>query len=204
MEEKIICIKKEIISGYLNQSKVFYDENLLNNILNNFQVISRSEAEKNYGCKQIIVYILIKSGDLYLTYRRTAKTNEQRLREKYSIGIGGHVNINDTVTLFDYENKKELFLEAVWREIKEEINIKSKIIKEPGLICYINDDSVDVGKVHLGTVWLLEIEQPIVSIRGEKGIGKLKFEDLSNLQTNKKHFETWSQLLIDYFKTQKC
>jgi len=201
-EEQIMCFKKELLSEYSNQSKVFYEESLLNRVLGNLQSIPRSVAEKNYDFKQIVVYVVIKSKDSYLTYRRTSKTQEDRLHHKYSIGIGGHVNIidNSQLTLFDYDRKKGVLLQAVWREVGEEINMESKILNQPQLICFINDDSNDVGKVHFGTVWLLEISEPKVSMKGERGIGKIRFEDISHLQAKKSYFEKWSQLLIDFLK----
>ncbi len=200
MEEQVICFKKELLSEYLNQSKVFYDESLWHRVLDNLQGIPWSAAEKNYDFKQLVVYVLIRSGHLYLTYRRTSKTREERLRREYSIGLGGHVNTIDTnqLTLFGYDYKKGFLLQALWREINEEINIKSRILAKPRLICFINDDSNDVGKVHFGTVWLLEISEPKVSMKGERGIGKIKFNDITHLQAKKSCFEKWSQLLIDY------
>lgn len=200
MEEQIICFKKEFLLKYLNQSRVFYDENLWHHILNNFQSIPRSAAEKDYNFKQLIVYVLIRSGDLYLTYKRTPRAHEERLRQKYSIGIGGHVNTIDRnqLPLFNDDHKEGLLVQAVWREIREEINIKCKILAEPQLICFINDDSNNVGKVHFGTVWLLEISKPTVSTKGERGIGKIKFDDIPHLQAKKGYFEKWSRLLIAY------
>jgi predicted NUDIX family phosphoesterase len=204
-EERIMCFKKELLCEYLNQSKVFYEESLWHRVLGALQSVNRSTAEKNYNFKQVVVYVVIRARDLYLTYRRTPRTQEERLRYKYSIGIGGHVNIIDSsqLTLFDYEHKKSSLLQAVWREIKEEINIKSKILNEPQLICFINDDSTDVGKVHFGTVWLLEIKEPKVSMKGERGIGKIIFADIAHLRAQKSCFEKWSQLLIDYLTEKR-
>ena len=201
MEEQVICFKKELLSGHLNKSEVFYDKSLWHEILDNLQSTPRSIAEQDYNFKQLVVYAVIKSGELFLTYKRTSKTNEERLRNRYSIGIGGHVNIGDgsQLTLFDSDDNESFVLEALWREIREEINIKSKIAGEPELLCFINDDSDDVGRVHFGTVWLVEIENPEVSLTMEKGIGKLEFCSLNQLQTRKKQFEKWSELLIDYF-----
>ncbi len=198
----MICFRKEIVSERLDQSGVFYDEDLWHCVLGNLQGIARSAVEKDYNLKQLVVYALIRSRDLYLTYRRTEKTREERLRREYSIGIGGHVNIIDTsqLTLFDHDCREGFLLQAVWREINEEIKIKSAVLNEPQLICFINDDSNDVGKVHFGTVWLLEISEPKVSVRGERGIGKIRFDDISHLQAEKSRFETWSQLLIDFLE----
>ena len=201
MEEQVICFKKKLLAGHLSKSEVFYDEVLWHNILDDLQNIPRSAAEDDYNFKQLVVYAVIKSGKLFLTYRRTSKTNEERLRDRYSLGIGGHVNTGDSsqLSLFNSHDSESFVLDALWREIREEINIKSKIAGEPQLLCFINDDSNDVGKVHFGTVWLVEIENPEVSLTMEKGIGKLEFCSLSQLRVRKQQFERWSELLIDYF-----
>ncbi len=204
MDEEILCFKKELLPGHLNESKVFYDESVWQEILNNLQSIPRSSAERDYNFKQLVVYAVVRSENLILSYRRTPKTNEERLRQKYSIGIGGHINIGDSsqLTLFDSTRREGFLQEALWREINEEIKIKSAILDEPQTICFINDDSDDVGKVHFGTVWVVSIEKPEVFLKKERGIGELEFVELQHLQSNKDRFEKWSQLLIDYFSTQ--
>ena len=201
--EEIVCFKKELLSENPGTRAVFYDEKLLYNILNNIQTVPRPDAEKNYNFKQLVVYAVIKSGGMFLTYRRTPKTGEERLRRKYSIGIGGHVNIGDTsqLTLFNSAIGEGFLLEALWREIREEINIESEISKKPKLLCFIDDNSNEVGKVHFGTVWMIEIEKPEVSLRKERGIGKLQFLSIQDLEDRKQEFENWSRLLIDYLKT---
>ena len=205
MEEQIVCFKSELLNQYLNQSKVFYIPSLWNNILENLQSFPRTSAEQDYRYKQLVVYIVIKSRDLFLTYQRTSKTTEERLREKYSLGIGGHINVTDKnqLTFFDGP-EKSIFLQAFWREVNEEIIIRAKILNEPNVFCFINDDSNDVGKVHFGIVVLLEISEPNVHRKRDGGVGKLKFYNLPEIESKKNAFEEWSQLLIDFFiKTKK-
>ena len=206
LEEQVICFKKEILSRHLNNAGVFYDEVLWHNILDNLQSIPRSVAENDYDFKQLVVYLVIRSDKLFLTYRRTSRTNEERLRNRYSLGIGGHINTSDSsqLPLFDSGIREGFVLQALWREIKEEISIKSKVVGEPQLLCFINDDSDDVSKVHFGTVWLVELEKPEVSLRREAGVGKLEFCSLEELQLRKEQFEKWSDLLIDYFSSGRA
>lgn len=202
MDEEIICFERKVLSEYLDRSHITpilpFDEALWNRILDNLQSFPRPHLENDYRFKQLVVYVVIKSKDSYLTYKRTTKGLEKRLSEKYSIGIGGHVNVADKKQLTLIKDKKDLVRLAVLREVNEEINIKSRILKEPKLICFINDDSDDVGRIHFGVVWLLEISEPDVSRRG-RVVGDLKFYGLRHLKDTKYRFEKWSQLLIDYF-----
>ena len=201
MEEQIICFQKEILKGYLNKSLVFFDAHLWHCILENLQAIPRSSAETNYRLKQLVAYVIVVSGKAYLTYKRTKKTGEKRLSEKYSLGIGGHVNVGDRsrLLLFDDAGKIDFIKQAALREIDEEIKIDSDILVGPEIECFINDDSNDVGKVHFGTVWSLRLSEPKVSTKTELGISRLKFQKLHYLDVRKSSFEKWSQLLIEYF-----
>jgi len=197
-DEKILCFRKDILSKYLGTSQVFCDKNLWEHILKNLEIIPRSQVEKDFRFKQLVVYIIIKHSDTYLTYKRT-ETREKMLKGKYSIGIGGHVNDTDVNGIDKIQPSliKKKLIRAVWREINEEIEIKSKVISDPKLKCFINDDSDEVGKLHFGSVWLLKISEPKVSPK--KGVGKIKFASLSELEMEKYRFlERWSQLLVKY------
>lgn len=200
--EEILCFKKELLSGYLGTFQTFCDDALLQKILENLIILPRSEAEENFLFKQLIVYIIIKHPDsgMYLTYKRTPGIGEKKLRGKYSIGIGGHVNVSDEeqCSLSSREDGLDLLLRAVWREINEEIDIKSSAFGEPKLLCFINDDFNIVGMHHFGSVWLLEIGELRVSPK--KGVSKIEFVGLSDLKSKKRNFERWSQLLIDFLE----
>jgi len=167
----------------------------------------RSEVEEDYRYKQLVAYNVVRSANSYLTYKRTEKSSESRLWRKYSLGIGGHINVEDKaqVTLFSTNNKKTMnfFTRTVWRELEEEIKIDMHARSEPRLVCFINDDSNDVGKVHFGLVWLLEVERP-GAVKGKKGLTELRFCDIETLEKNKTYFETWSQLLIDHISSGKA
>lgn len=206
MDEQLLCFKRDLLPGTLEESSVFYDESLWNLILNNLEIVPRSEAETDYTRKQLVVYVQVCSGDLILSYRRTPRTEEQRLKELYSIGIGGHVNVVDhsQVSLFSSVSgyNIDFIRDAAWREINEEINLSSRVERDPELTCFINDDSNDVGRVHFGIVWRLELDEPEVTVKGTRGIGELAFHSLSHLLSRKDEFEGWSRLLIDYLASE--
>ena len=200
MEEQILCFRREILRAY--PAKTFYDESLWHEILAHLEPKPRSVAEHDYDTKQLVVYVLINHEQTFLSYQRTPKTTETCLKALYSIGIGGHVNAEDQSqpTLFGSEEDrwKDFVLQAVRREVSEEVQIQAGNAQEPSLICFINDDSNDVGKVHFGVVWLVKLAEPNVTIRGELGIGKLTFRSLPELSSMNDGLESWSQLLVDY------
>jgi len=200
VEEQILCFKSEILRAY--PAKTFYDESLWNQILAHLEPKARSVAERDYNTKQLVVYVLINHGETFLSYQRTPKTTETRLKALHSIGIGGHVNVDDQIqpTLFGAQEAawKDFVLKAVRREVSEEVQIEGAIAQEPRLICFVNDDSNDVGKVHFGMVFLMKLGKPSVAIRGERGIGKLSFRTLPELISMRDTLETWSQLLVDF------
>jgi predicted NUDIX family phosphoesterase len=202
VEEHILCFKREVLHTRPNQAKTFYDASLWHQILAHLESRPRSQTEHDYNYKQLVVYILINHENVFLSYQRTPRTDESRLKAKYSIGIGGHVNLQDTtqLSLFGADDARwnDFLLEAVWREVNEEIQIQATILRAPKLICFINDDSDDVGQVHFGVVWLVKLAEPEVTTRGERGIGKLSFRGLTSLSSMRDRLESWSQLLVDH------
>lgn len=152
----------------------------------------RREAEKDPSHKQIIPYVILRSKGRYLTYVRGKRAGETRLVEKRSIGIGGHINPTDDMALFD---PYETYLNAVHREVSEEVSVDSPYTER--IIGLLNDDSNEVGQVHLGVVHLWDLERPAVH-RREQMITQMEFVPLETLQQMRDGMETWSQLCLDH------
>lgn len=152
--------------------------------------MDRDKAEHDPTFKQLIAYSAIRSGDQFLTYLRGKDLGEARLHGNRSIGIGGHINSDDSANLFLDDHLKV----AAFREVDEEVRIPEKYnLRLAGLL---NDDSNDVGKVHLGLVYVADLEEPEVKKR-ERGIAQISFEKPDELKARREEFETWSQILID-------
>jgi predicted NUDIX family phosphoesterase len=82
----------------------------------------------------------------------------------------------------------------MFREINEEVELQSKYVES--CIGLINDDSTPVGKVHLGIVHLLLLEEPRVLPR-EKALIRAGFSSIDELKSKRHEFETWSQYVLD-------
>ena len=150
----------------------------------------RSEVEDDPSFKQIIPYVVFRSGDRVFCYTRGKSQGEARLHRLRSLGVGGHVSEDDAQsgrTLDAYES-------ALRRELEEEVAIRSAgQIRRVGLI---NDDSTPVGRVHLGIVHLFELDRPDVDPR-EDGLADAGFLPVETIRTLRDEFETWSQIAID-------
>ncbi|MFM8364530.1 MAG: hypothetical protein ACKOAS_05190 [Verrucomicrobiota bacterium] len=159
---------------------------------NNF-FAPRAAAENDPSLKQIIPYAVFLHGGKILHYRRGSKSGEKRLVAKRSVGIGGHVNDTDENTAhFD----SPAYHNAVRREIGEELRLGGGFSERA--VALINDDSTEVGRVHLGVVHLVELESADVA-PGEAAIAELGFAPLAELLAGRDEFETWSQIVLDGF-----
>ena len=157
---------------------------------NNF-FSTRSTAEIDPSLKQIIPYAILVSGGKVLRYKRGKKSGEQRLVAKGSIGIGGHMNDHDE-QLFALD--QEAYFAGVQREIEEELIVERPL--QNRITALINDDSNEVGQVHLGVVHILELERPRAEKRESMILG-IEFLTPAQLRAERDTLETWSQICVD-------
>lgn len=194
-DESVLVIKRELFDeiGTFQGISTEIDKYLpaFLNPINNF-FIHRELAEDDPTHKQIIPYAIFKHGDKFLRYLRGKKSGEQRLASKSSIGIGGHINQDD----FNSSSlEKDTYLTGIEREINEELIINCDYNNLP--IALINDDSNDVGQVHLGVVHLFDLESDQVEA-GEANIENLEFLSSEDLLREKDNLESWSQICVDH------
>lgn len=199
--EQILVIKRSLFDdlGAFQGSSKHVDQ-YVPSILdpaNNF-FMDRAAAEEDPSHKQIIPYAIFRCGDKYLHYQRAKAGGEARLHAKRSLGIGGHINPIDQR---EDHLGLETYLAGVVREIDEELNIEGDY--EQTMLGLINDDSNEVGKVHLGVVHLVELADTRV-ISNEDAIADLKFSKLAELRSE--YFDTlesWSQLCLDILEKEQ-
>jgi len=163
--------------------------------------LPRPQAEKDPTHKQLIPYVLMTCPDAqrrsapggrYLTYVRGKRAGETRLVGNRSIGIGGHINPTDW-TLFSADPYKT-YCEAVQREVEEEVCVETGHTDR--VVALLNDDSNEVGQVHLGVVHCWVLDAPKVS-RREQMITQMEFMSIDELRAVRGQMETWSQLCLD-------
>jgi predicted NUDIX family phosphoesterase len=193
-EENVLVIKRALFDELGSfQGLNFEPRKYLDAILSrgNNLFLARSRAENDPSHKQIIPYVLLAHGDKVLCYVRGKKAGEQRLVAKGSIGIGGHMNETDE-SLFALD--EAAYRAGVAREVGEEISIQSKF--EDRIVALLNDDSNEVGQVHLGIVHVFQLVEPKVK-KNEPMITELTFLSREELMARRDSLETWSQICLD-------
>lgn len=150
----------------------------------------RPEMEQNLNYKQIIPYLVFKYQDKYFLMQRGGQASESRLRSKFSFGIGGHIREDDMqgTSIFDWAR----------REFAEEVDYQGKL--EVSMLGILNDDSNDVGKVHLGLVMLLVGDSDKIAVKSELKSGELLTID--ECEPFEAQMENWSKLVFTALKKQ--
>lgn len=146
----------------------------------------RPDMEGDPSYKQLIPYCIFRCGDQLFSYKRGKATGEARLHAKRSIGVGGHISSEDSQAVSPY-------LQAMQREIAEEVVLD--VGYRERCVGLLNDDTNEVGKVHLGVVHIFELDEPKVLPR-ETSMIEAGFADVNELVDRIEEFETWSQLCL--------
>lgn len=152
----------------------------------------RSEMEGDPGFKQLIPYVIFQysspQGPMLFQYTRGSGQGERRLHAKRSIGVGGHISIQDSQA-----PAGDSYAEGLRRELEEEVRIATPYTQR--CVGLINDDQTDVGRVHLGVVHCFQVERTDVTPR-EDDLLDAGFRSLEEIRTNLEQFETWSQICL--------
>lgn len=159
--------------------------------INEYEVKRRGDMEEDPSYKQLISYCILENeNDEILVYERLTGGGEGRLHGLSSIGVGGHMNDVPNAT-----NVDEVIRDNAERELEEEVGLDKENVKNMELIGFINDDQNEVGKVHIGLVFKLKVNESSVEAK-ETDTLKINWVKQSDLANNK-NYETWSSLIID-------
>jgi len=185
-DELVLCLARAGVPGGLDwrgvQARDFAP--LLAAVRGSSSFRPRGKVEDDPSWKQIIPYLVLRDGERLFLMKRTRAGGDERLHERYTIGIGGHVNPGDADVLG-----------GLRREWHEEIAADFAPEFEP--LGLLNDDSNPVGAVHLGLVYAADAAGRPVAIRE---VDKLsgQFVTLDEVAAVADRLETWSALLFDF------
>jgi predicted NUDIX family phosphoesterase len=192
--EHVMVVRTELFreigffQGFCADTKQYLDQ-LLDESATSY--LPRDKMEQDPSYKQLIPYCLFRYTDesgkqSVFQYTRGSGQGESRLHNKRSVGIGGHVSSLD-------RDDQSPYREGMRRELEEEVDIQTEYTES--CVGLINDESNEVGQVHLGIVHILDVKSPNVTPR-EKDIAEAKFVPVEELLNQLEDFETWSQICL--------
>ena len=144
--------------------------------------------EADPAFKQVIPYLVLRDGPRWFLMRRTRAGVDARLHDRWSIGVGGHVNPGDAD-----------LLGGLRREWTEEL--VADFIPDFRVVGLLNDDETPVGAVHLGVVFSADAAGQPVAIRETHKL-EGAFAEESEVAAVRDRMETWSRLVFDALTTR--
>ena len=142
----------------------------------------RAAMERDRRWKQVIPYLVLRDGLRVFLMRRTRAGGDARLHDRWSIGVGGHLNPGDG----DVQG-------GLRREWSEEV--EAAFVPEFRFMGLLNDDTTDVGRVHIGLVFQADAAGRHVAVRETEKL-EGSFVDLMAVRQVYDGLETWSQLIL--------
>jgi predicted NUDIX family phosphoesterase len=140
----------------------------------------RAAMEDNPTFKQVIPYLILRDGERWFLMRRTKAGGDARLHDRWSIGIGGHLNPGDR----DLPG-------GLRREWAEELVADFVPAFRP--VGLLNDDETAVGAVHIGVVYEAEAAGQAVAIRETDKLSG-SFATTAEVAAVRDRMESWSEL----------
>ena len=177
--------------GFSTQAVDYLDKLLSPNVTS---YRPRGEMETDPSFKQLIPYVIFRYIDpqgiaQVFHYTRGSGQGEERLHAKMSIGIGGHISLDDS-----YRAESCPYEEGMRRELEEEVVIRTDYDSQR--VGLINDDATDVGRVHLGVVHIFDVVSPRVEPR-EADIQSATFCPVDELRAELHRMESWSSICFE-------
>jgi predicted NUDIX family phosphoesterase len=154
----------------------------------------RRQVEQDPGFKQLIPYVIFRyrdqdGRDTVFQYTRGTGQGEGRLHRKHSVGIGGHISAADA----DVDGDGSPYQLGMQRELAEEVQIDTPYAAR--CVGLINDDQTPVGSVHLGVVYVFDVQRPMIR-PNEPDIIQCGFRPVDEILADLSGFETWSTICM--------
>jgi predicted NUDIX family phosphoesterase len=195
-EKQIMAIKRSDLfknnhfEGFLNPNNVNFE----NRILSKYVYKKRGLLENDPNYKQPIVYTIVinpKIKKIFTFQRGNKNYNESRLKEKWSFGVGGHIDLVD--------EQGNPIHNSLSRELKEEINLIS--LNKPILAGYINTEENEVDKVHFGILYIIKTDlEELQPTDAEMQQGKLITINQLEQIYEQENMEEWSKISFPFLK----
>lgn len=214
--KEALVVKREILfkDKYFQGFLPAHEHNFISTILKSYGYHPRGNLlENNELLQQIIPYVWIVNSreKKVFAYRRAGNENysEVRLRNKWSCGLGGHIERQDqenpafsgcSGSPQGPRHNGNPIESAMMRELMEEV--KMEAYPKPRVIGYLKDDTGDVERVHFGVVAIAETLGTVE--KGDDEMAEGKFMTLGEIEAlfanPENQIEAWTKLSWPYVR----
>ncbi|WP_020589825.1 phosphoesterase [Desulfobacter curvatus] len=194
-QEQVLCIdRKTLPASWVTQRTVLPMDFLTfaaTCTKAEFSFVRRDIAEEDRQKKQIIPYVLLQTADGGMTAAYSRQGSEKRLHDLWSIGIGGHINPEDSA--MGEDNFRSILKNGMQRELDEELTLR--VAGDPiEFIGIISEDITPVGSVHMGAVFLIKTQDPKGYLPGDE-LHSFTWHATQTL--SQLNLELWSELALE-------
>jgi len=196
MEEFVFAFPTEKLwklMPYKEKGLIKVNSKVLKSIVQNGLFLRRSELEEDPSFKQIIPYAIISNKRSFYLFKRRSGQTEKRLHNKFSLGVGGHMN-----PVHSTGSKEQYLINELKRELFEEVRLLNGcLIEDIEFIGFLNDDTIQVGRVHIGLLYNIQVSNKEVYVN-EKAKMTADWIDKPGLAEFYEGMETWSGIIYDF------
>jgi len=190
--EKVMVVRAGVLRRLnIRAGFTLAGDELLNLLLNEntHHFLSRATAERSGRWRQIIPYVILCSGNRIWTYLRG--DGEQRLKDKRSIGFGGHIRLEDRSVPV---GNRSWYERSIYRELSEELYFRPP--RHLQMLGVVNDRRTNVGRVHLGIVYVCYVSGAGTVHSRDPQVRALSLMSVEELSALQNELEPWSRSLI--------
>ena len=197
MEELIFAIPTEKLwklLAYTEQGLIKANIDALIRIVQQGLFRKRGDLEADPSFKQIIPYAIISNNESFYLFKRTSGQKENRLHNKLTLGVGGHMNPGNSE-----KSAEQYLINELKREFFEEVKpFNACSIENIEFIGFINDDTVSVGRVHIGLLYNITVSNQDLIVN-ETDKMTAEWIDKPGLYRMYEELETWTQIAFENY-----
>lgn len=203
-KELVMCVHHKAFDNLMEKHGLKVTEAcmLLYSMPGCVMMIDRNIVENDPNLLQIVTYTILRAEGKILAYKRGKSGGETRLHERYSIGVGGHVNMNDVMRAITFTAANKQLTDPIWqcmvRELNEELVLTADNDFRVQNIPVIYDDSNEVSTVHAGFANVVDLPTMDHAKAKEDCIEDLQWVTLEELQSPEwqQKLESWSNVAV--------
>jgi predicted NUDIX family phosphoesterase len=195
LRETIKAVKRSEFLGYIGDTEY---NGLIGkdyvSLINMSDDLSRSTAEQTDDYVQLVPTFIIIQNRSLLSFTRTKRLPEARLHNACCISFGGHLQSEDTPTLF--RDDVQVIENFVFRELYEELAFSTEYESAYLGILHLRNNKFE--RQHAGLVFEIRLPDGSHVQSLEPGMHTdVRFIKVEELLTRKENFDSWSQCLIE-------